>query len=130
METLIIDVIEHRLQIISPSDVVFELMTALDLASKDKEIKSTLLNTYLLIQCKLISTPKSNANLLPIFIIHLCSSILPVEYRYNETPSTEIAIASLMAAFGTISEDGFNHQEDKILTLVDSLDNIDKVRMI
>ena len=35
-----------------------------------------------------------------------------------------------MAAFGTISEDGFNHQEDKILTMVNSLDNIDKVRMI
>jgi hypothetical protein len=50
METLIIDVIEHKLQIISPSDVVFELMTALDLASQDKAIKSTLLNTYLLIQ--------------------------------------------------------------------------------
>ena len=31
METLIIDVIEHKLQIISPADVIFELMTALDL---------------------------------------------------------------------------------------------------
>ena len=72
METLIIDVIEHKLQIISPSDVVFEFIPTLDLASQDKAIKSTLLNTYLLIQCKFISTPKSHANLFPIFIIQLC----------------------------------------------------------
>ena len=32
METLIIDVIEHKLQIISPSDVVFELIPVLDIA--------------------------------------------------------------------------------------------------
>ena len=33
-----------------------------------------------------------------------------------------------MAAFETISEGRVNHQEDKILTLVNALDNIDKVR--
>ena len=33
-----------------------------------------------------------------------------------------------MAAFETINEGRVNHQEDQILTLVNTLDDIDKVR--
>ena len=128
-----IDELGQRLFLISPSEIVYELLPVLDLISFEKVIRKALLNTYLLIRCKYtlhaqirqIFYMRPNSKLYHILQSYTNFPCL-IENRCNEVSSTEIAIASLINAFNP-SDDIERTKKEKLMNLIDPLDIVSKV---
>lgn len=49
MEPLILDVLEFKPLLISPSEILYEILAVFGLCSSEESVSETLLNTYLLL---------------------------------------------------------------------------------